>query len=274
MDTNTMKLVAKGRNFASFQFGDLKIVALRDGYVDMPATRLRQVDGGTFDQPPVGTHLVDSQLRLSVNAFVIIDGERSVIVDTGASNTWYPTMGELVDGIAEAGIDRSGITDVLLTHTHEDHVNGLIAPDGSDAFPQAKRILVGPEEIPEFTGRLARLRDRVTPVTDNFAVSDRITAVRATGHSPGHTAYEVASSVGRLLVWGDIIHVPSVQFGRPEISWEFDSNQSRARDTRLALLERAAQPHYFVAGAHLDFPGIGSVTAGGDGFAFHPVAVE
>lgn len=274
MDTNAMKLIANGQNFASFQFGDLKIVALRDGYVDMPATRLRRVDGSTFDKPPVGTQLVDNQLRLSVNAFLIIDGERAILVDTGASNTWYSTMGALVDAIAEAGIDRASITDVLLTHTHEDHVNGLIAPDGSDAFPKATRILAGPEEISAFTGRLARLRDRVTPVADNFPVSDRITAVRATGHSPGHTAYEVASSAGRLLVWGDIIHVPSVQFGRPEISWEYDSNQSRARDTRLALLERAARPNYFVAGAHLDFPGIGSVTASGGSFAFHPVGDE
>ncbi|AOJ33877.1 MBL fold metallo-hydrolase [Burkholderia metallica] len=269
-----MKLIARGRNFASFQFGDLKIVALRDGHVDMPVTRLRRVGGDTFDQPPAGTQMVDNQLRLSVNAFLIIDGERSTLVDTGASDTWYSTMGELVDGVAEAGIDRASITEVLLTHTHEDHVNGLIAPDGSEAFPQATRILVGPEEISAFTGRLARLRDRVIPVTDNFSVSGRITAVRATGHSPGHMAYEVASGVGRLLVWGDIIHVPSVQFGRPEISWEYDSNQSRARDTRLALLERAAQPNYFVAGAHLDFPGIGRVTANDDSFVFHPLGDE
>jgi hypothetical protein len=44
----TMRRLAAGRNYVSWQFGELKIVALRDGHVDMP--------------------LADGKLRLSVNA--------------------------------------------------------------------------------------------------------------------------------------------------------------------------------------------------------------
>ncbi|KXU96521.1 hypothetical protein CR51_22975 [Caballeronia megalochromosomata] len=266
-----MKLVDSGSNFARYQFGDLGVVALRDGYVDMPPTRLRREGGAAFDKPPAGTHLVEGQLRLSVNAFLVIEPRRSILIDTGASNAWLPTMGGLYDSLKEAGIERESITDVALTHTHEDHVSGLIAPDGSNAFPGAKQIVVPKEEIRVFKGRLAGLRDQVTPISDGFRVSDRVTAVTASGHSPGHTAYAIVSSVGTLVAWGDIIHVPSLQFGRPEITWEFDSDQPKAREARLTLLNQVAQPNCLVAGAHLDFPGIGYVHKRGESFEFEPV---
>lgn len=266
-----MKLIASGQNHASYTFGDVKVVALRDGYVDMPPTRLRQVSGKVFDTVPTGVALVSGQLRLSVNAFLIVEGARSVLIDTGASNSWYPTMGKLLEAMREAGIDRASVTDVALTHTHEDHVNGLIAPDGSEAFPRVERILVPKEELSIFSGRLAALRDRALPIDDRFAVSERITAVKAAGHSPGHMTYEVRSSAGYLLAWGDTVHVPSLQFDRPEITWEFDGDQSKARDARRVLLERLIRPDHFVAGAHLDFPGVGRVTRQGNAFALHAV---
>ncbi|ANF59586.1 hypothetical protein A5892_09065 [Halotalea alkalilenta] len=267
-----MGLLASGQNHASFDFGGLKVIALRDGYVDMPPSRLRQGSGQAMDRLPDGLPLVDGQLRLSVNAFVIIDEQRAVLIDTGASNSWEPTMGRLPEALREAGIDSESITHVALTHTHTDHLNGLIAADGSQAFPQARQIFVPREEASAFSGRLSGLRDRLVPIDDGFAVSERITAVKAAGHSPGHTAYEVRSDAGRLLVWGDIVHVPFIQFERPEITWQFDGDQSRAREARMAILERVAQPDYLIAGAHLDFPGIGSVTRAEQGFSFKPLS--
>ncbi|WP_316681391.1 MBL fold metallo-hydrolase [Ralstonia flaminis] len=270
-DMSSMKLIAQGQHYAAFEFGDIQVVALRDGYIDMPTTRLRQTSGEPFDTLPAGIPVVGGQLRLSVNAFLIIDKGTSVLIDTGASNALDDSMGALLHGLQEAGIDRNSITQVAVTHTHEDHVHGLIAPDGSVAFPGAGRILIPKEEVSEITGRLAQLRDRVMPVDDRFIVSDRITAVRAAGHSPGHTAYEVSSSAGHLLVWGDIVHVPSIQFGRPELTWEFDDNQPKARAVRREVLERTAHPKYYVAGAHLDFPGIGQVVKRGNDFTFQAV---
>ncbi|MFE4862602.1 MBL fold metallo-hydrolase [Streptomyces sp. NPDC056670] len=266
-----MKLISQGSLHAAFAFGELTVVSLRDGYVDMPPTRLRDEHGCTLDHVPASVPLADGNLRLSVNAFLVTDGTKSVLIDTGASNAWHPTMGYLMDALAEAGIAREDITDVAITHKHEDHVNGLIAPDGSQAFPRLRRVWIGTGDSDVFTGRLEPLRDRVVPITDRVAINEHVTAVPAPGHTPGHTIYEVRSSAGLLIAWGDTVHVPTVQFEQPTVSWELDDEQPQARRSRLAILDRLAAPDYFVAGAHLDSPGIGHVIRNGTGYTLEYV---
>ena len=270
-----MKKLDSGAGFVRFAFGDLTVVALRDGYVDMPSSRLRQAGDRPFGSDmPAQVDLVDGRLRLSVNAFLVIDRDEHVLIDTGAADAWLPTMGFLLGALDEAGVARNSIETVALTHTHEDHVHGLVAADGSDAFPNLRRLLVPQEEVSMFDAydRLARFRECRLPFGDGFKLIDSITAVQAHGHEAGHTAFEVSSGSEILLIWGDIIHVPSIQFDRPALTWEFDADQDQARSTRQRLLRRAAQPNFFVAGAHLDFPGVGTVSASGDAFRYTPVA--
>ncbi|MGE7370336.1 MBL fold metallo-hydrolase [Neorhizobium sp. NPDC001467] len=271
--TSPFSIIERGKHFARCQFGDLAIVALCDGYVDMPPSRLRQAGGEPFDVLPSQVALVDGQLRLSVNAYLIIENDQHLLVDTGASDSWEPTMGLLLDALAEAGIPREAITNVALTHTHTDHVNGLIAAGGGPAFPRLERLFVPKDEAVMFetSSRLAAVRELVVPVDNNFPISDRVTAVNAFGHSIGHTAYQVEAGEERLLVMGDIIHVPSLQFDRPEVTWELDGDQEEALKARLEILGRASGPNYLVAGMHLDFPGIGKVTRHRSAFSFMPL---
>ncbi len=262
-----MRFISGGQRHARFEFGELQVVSLSDGYIDMPPTRLRDESGGPLAVVPETVPLVEGNLRLPVNAFYVTDGTRSVLVDTGASDALGPTMGSLYDALTEAGIDRDEITDVAITHRHGDHVHGLITPDGSEAFPGLQRVWIGGADRSIFTGRLEPVRDRAVPVDGEVALNDWITAVPTPGHTPGHTIYDVRSSAGRLLVWGDTVHVPSLQFDQPNIAWEYDGDQSQARTARAGLLEQLSEPGVFVAGAHLDFPGVARVTRAGDSYA-------
>ncbi|OJY68530.1 MULTISPECIES: MBL fold metallo-hydrolase [unclassified Rhizobium] len=266
-----MKKLESGTNFARYALGDLTVIALRDGYVDMPASRLRRQGNIPFGTDlPEEVQLVNGKLRLSVNAFLIVDQGDHILIDTGAANSWEPTMGLLPQGLVEAGIDRSDIQTVALTHTHEDHSHGLVAADGSDAFPNLKRLLVPAPEVPMFDRieRVSRFRGLRLPVGNGFKVSAGVTAIHAHGHEIGHTAYEVSSAGETLLIWGDVIHVQSVQFAKPELTWEYDADQNTARSTRQQMLVRAAEPNVFVAGAHLDFPGVGKVSRSSDSFVY------
>jgi glyoxylase-like metal-dependent hydrolase (beta-lactamase superfamily II) len=269
-----MKRLDSGTNYARFAMGDLTVVALRDGYVDMPPSRLRQSGDRPFGSDlPREVHLVNGMLRLSVNAFLVIGHGQHVLIDTGAADAWDPTMGLLLDALREAGVARESIETVAFTHTHIDHVHGLVAADGSDAFPRLERLLVPQEEVALFDEieRLSRFRRRRLPFVDGFALNAGIRVVAAHGHEVGHSAFEVSDAGETLLIWGDIVHVPSIQFARPEIAWEYDDDQDRARSARQELLRRAAQPNCVVAGAHLEFPGIGTVTAQDGAFRYTPL---
>ena len=268
-----MKRQDSGTNFVRYAIGALTVIALRDGYVDLSASRLRQSGDRPFGADlPKEVELVQGKLRLSVNAFLVIDGSQHVLIDTGAANSWDPTMGLLPHALAEASVDINEINTVALTHTHEDHGNGLVAADGSDAFPNLQRLLVPKEELGLFDDneRLLRFRQRRSPIADAYEVSPHITARAAHGHEVGHTAYEVSSSGETLLIWGDIVHVPSIQFARPEITWGADAHQDEARATRLKLLRKALSLDFHVAGSHLDFPGVGTVIEHGGSYSFKP----
>jgi glyoxylase-like metal-dependent hydrolase (beta-lactamase superfamily II) len=271
---DNMKRIDSGKSFVRYALGDIQVISLRDGYVDMPVTRLREPGNKTFGNDlPQQVKLVGGKFRLSVNAFLIVDGKQSVLIDTGAADSWEPSMGELLQGLAEAGIDRASVETVALTHTHEDHAHGLVAAGGGDAFPNLKRLYVPANEIPLFDkiDRVARFRDLRLPVEEGFQVTPNVKAISANGHEVGHTVYEVKGAGATLLVWGDIVHVPSIQFQRPELTWELDADQEKARASRLRILKQAAEPHVYVAGAHLDSPGVGKVTQDGKSYAFSPL---
>ena len=269
-----MKKLASAQNYARYAIGELIVVALRDGYIDMPTTRLRQAGDRPFGPGlPEEVTLVDGKLRLSVNAFLIIEDDQHILIDAGAANAWEPTMGSLLRSLEEAGLAREDIGTVAFTHTHEDHINGIVAADGSDAFPKLERLFVPKEEIPLFDGeeRLAQFRQRRSPLEDGFKLSPSVTAIQAHGHEIGHTAFELSNAGETLLVWGDIVHVPSIQFARPDVTWEYDADQTEARSTRERLMRRASKPSFFVAGAHLDFPGVGRIAEADGGYRYSPI---
>ncbi|TGQ56894.1 MBL fold metallo-hydrolase [Mesorhizobium sp. M1C.F.Ca.ET.193.01.1.1] len=269
-----MERISDGPHHATYRIGDMTVASLRDGYVDMPVRRLRQPGDKRFgDDLPSQVPLFDGALRLSVNAFAIEEGEAITLIDTGCSNAWHPTMGFLPQALSEAKIAVDRIRTVAFTHTHLDHIHGLILPDGGDGFPQLARLLVPRAELDMFrsVARLSRFHDRAKPLDPGQRLSASIEAIAAPGHEIGHTCFRVTSRGETLLIWGDTVHVPSLQFDRPEVAWEFDADQEQARASRLRILGLAADNGHFVAGAHLDSPGVGRVHRTETAFRFEPV---
>jgi glyoxylase-like metal-dependent hydrolase (beta-lactamase superfamily II) len=269
-----MERIASGDHHASYKLGGLTLTSLRDGYVDMPVTRLRKAQNKTFETNlPSQIPLVEGKLRLSVNAFALDDGERVTLIDTGASNAWLPSMGALPQALGQAQIAPERIRTVAFTHTHIDHINGLILPNGRDAFPEMSRLLVPKAELGLFRAqaRLERFHGSAESFEPGQRLGPNIEALAAAGHELGHTCFRVISEGETVLVWGDIVHVPSLQFERPEIAWELDADQDQARASRLRMMALAADSGAYVAGAHLDSPGVGRVSRVGESFRFDPL---
>jgi len=265
-----MKMLRRGERFAAFSLGGLTVTVLSDGHADVPARQL--LDAAPYQAAEGVLH--GGNFRLPIHAFLISGVGPTVLIDCGAADAWVPTAGRLYDAMDEAGIAPASIDAVAITHCHVDHINGLIKPDGTIAFPNAASILVPAAEIDLFhaEARLQPVFARVSAFHAGEAVTPSITAIAAPGHEIGHSAFLADGGSERLLVWGDIIHVPSVQFADPGATWEFDADRGMARKSRLSLLARAAAERLFVAGAHHDFPAIGVVNRAGTGYSYRSIA--
>lgn len=112
-------------------------------------------------------------------------------------------------------------------------------------------------------------RKAIEPGTKSCRVSKRL---RLTAIRPGHTAFQLTSDGQQLLIWGDIVHSHALQFNRPEIAIEYDSDSEKAVMTRKNLLREASEKGELVAGMHLPFPGLGYVRSEGNGkYSWIPV---
>lgn len=253
--------------------GSWRVWSLSDSYAEMPANLLKEPDGRVHALPR-SLDQAGAMLRLSVNCFLLEgSSEGGILVDCGAGGSWDPTMGHLEAAMAAAGIDPSSITTVALTHTHSDHINGLLTPDGRVLFANLGRIVIAQDAAAKFRAErtLQRFHDLLAPIAGGERVADGVVAHAMPGHARGHMGYRLSTGDDDILFCGDVIHVHAAQFARPELTWTYDDNQSVARATRLRLLREAAEANSWLAGAHVDWPGIGRIVADGQGYAFRPL---
>ena len=223
---------------------------------------------------------------LDVNAFLIRRRGKFILSDAGSGHTMQPTLGKLPQNLRAIGVAPEEIDIILLTHLHPDHSLGLVDEAGRAVFPKAELIVHEIEaafwldRVPQPTDseRVARgtkaqravtapYRDRIRRITDGEVVPG-ITAMLRPGHTPGHTNYLIQSGGDRILMWGDIVHLASVQMARPEATLVFDVEPDVARASRQRVLDFAATEGLVVAGAHLPAPGFGRVVRAGSGYTF------
>lgn len=263
-----MRVVRETERSLTVEVQDLTVTMLLDGETAMPPDCLRGPDGVGLTDYAAGD-LVSGKLPLPVRAFLVRGPAGCLLIDTGAGRAWHKGLGQLGAALAEAGSGPQEVDVVALTHTHIDHLSGLVDDDGGLAFPNAGRVFVATEELMAFRAepRMIPVLPRLMPLEQGDGPLQGVVAVNAPGHSPGHMAFLVE---GRLLIWGDLVHHP-LQFARPEVTWKFDEDPDQARATRAGLFDRVLAEGWLVAGAHLPHPGIGRLERTGGVYSFHPV---
>ncbi len=269
------------------RLGDAVVTAVNDGMFEGMTALLTNIAAAEAEALLTGTFR-PLPPRLTVNAFLLTMGGRRILIDGGCGATMGPTVGAMAANLAAMGVPPETVGTILLTHAHPDHANGLIDGAGAAVFPNAELLVSAKEaafwqddaimaSVPEdskppFRGARAALgafADR-TRLIEAGEVLPGITAVPAYGHTPGHTAYQIASAGETLLVWGDVVHLPGVQFARPGAGVMFDADGAAAIATRARLMDMAATDRLLIAGMHLDFPVFGHVVRQGDGYAHVP----
>ncbi|WP_323018038.1 MBL fold metallo-hydrolase [Castellaniella sp.] len=269
-----------------YRLGDFEITALSDGTVPLDVHALLQgataksIDGRLYRA------FLSNPVEESVNAFLIDTGEKLILVDTGAGDLFGPGAGgKLIANLKQAGYEPSQISDVLLTHVHTDHSGGLVH-NGKIVFANAV-VHVGKPDADFFldaahqhgvNGYAKEYFEQATlclapyvktgqlqPFSGSTQILPGIRSISTPGHTPGHSSYRVESQGQSMTFIGDIVHVESIQFEKPDITIQFDVSQSEAAKQRIKQFSILSKSRELVAGAHIPFPGLGHINADSHG---------
>lgn len=260
---------------ASFRLGALEVTSLSDGGYVSPN------DGGDFGSD-VGRAAVakllaaagapTDQISLAVDALLIRAPGRVILIDTGMGPDNH---GALVASLKLAGVAPSGVTDVLITHAHFDHVGGLIDAAGRPAFPRAVIWF----NAKEWAAMLAapgphRITPAIAAQVRTFEpgreILPGITPIALYGHTSGHVGYLIVSKGRRLEDIGDTAHSSIVSLAEPGWRGGIDEDPTAGAATRTAELKRLAAAHTLIFAPHFPFPGAGRLVPKGDGYVWRP----
>ena len=243
--------------------GSVEIVALIDMVQKYAATAVYPNAGDSLKR--FGGYMdTEGAVALNFAAFVLIDGEERVLVDTG----WGPEyQGQLPDELRLAGIWPDEITQVTFTHLHGDHTGWNIdRASGKPLFPNARYLVPKKDwdyysaQIPipdSFTRDVVALPEKqVTLIEGETILTPSLTTLETPGHTPGHTSVVISSNGERGFVLGDVVLTP-IDAEMPSLDSSFDWDHQIARITREAIIARLAADQSLVAASHLPVPGFG-----------------
>lgn len=161
---------------------------------------------------------------------VLRRGERVVLVDVGTDafaggkmpqgrpeargpKAWNVQWGmTLPEALAKLGLEPQDVTDVVLTHHHWDHVEGLVhLPDATvhvqrDVLAAMGEDVFAKGSVPALAARVRKL-DAFDP--EVHEPLEGITMRRTSVHSPGHMVVEVDCGSRNALLIGDAAYLAS-----------------------------------------------------------------
>jgi glyoxylase-like metal-dependent hydrolase (beta-lactamase superfamily II) len=272
---------AQAPGFYRYKVGAYECTSINDGArsFPMPDTFVRNVPKEEALAAAEAAYMPKGMVTVPFNPQLINTGSKLVLIDCGngiaALEPSKGAVGRTLQNLAAAGVDPKSIDVVLMSHLHPDHTNGIRAADGSMAFPNAE-IMVPAKDWEFWTSEDNAAKAQSNEMMKNYFANVKkiyngieskvtkydwgkevvpgITSVEAPGHTPGHTAFVVASGNSKTLVQA------------------YDVDPVQAQATRHKFYDMAAAEKALVVGFHFTFPSIGHVEKDGTKYRLVPIA--
>jgi glyoxylase-like metal-dependent hydrolase (beta-lactamase superfamily II) len=278
--------------FYRYKVGSIEVTVVTDGSntFKFSETHLTNKTRADLNSALEAAYYPKDQMTTPYNPIVVNTGGKLVLIDTGTGEANYERtkgkVGQTQANLKAAGIDRNAIDLVVISHFHGDHINGIITPDKKLAYPNAE-VLVPAAEWKFFMddGEMSRasgarmtavfkgaravfdaIGRKVTPYEPNKEIAPGITSVATPGHTPGHSAFIVASGNGKVFVQGDVTHVPFVHVRNPGWHAFYDQDGPMAEATRRKVYDMLVAERLPVQGFHYPFPSLAHVEKTSTGY--------
>jgi glyoxylase-like metal-dependent hydrolase (beta-lactamase superfamily II) len=283
--------------FYRYKVGSLECTSINDGArtFPMPDTFVRNVPKAEALAAADAAYMPKGMVTVPFNPQLINTGSKLVLIDCGLGAGMHtPTkgaVGRTVQNLAAAGIDAKSIDIVLMSHLHPDHTNGIRAPDGGMAFPNAE-IMVPANDwafwmsdenaakaesnqmMKDYFANVRKIysgiENKVTKYDWGKEVAPGITAVDTHGHTPGHTSFVVASGSSKILIQSDVTNIPEFFLRNPDWHVAYDIDPVTAVHTRRKFYDMASAEKALVIGFHFSFPSLGYVEKDGTKYRLVP----
>jgi glyoxylase-like metal-dependent hydrolase (beta-lactamase superfamily II) len=273
------------------RIGGYELTALYDGtwFRKIDDKFVRNASAAEVDKALTDSFLQPGVLPTPFTPLLVNTGAKLVLIDAGTGGQFGPTTGHMTGALAAAGVQPSQIDTILISHFHPDHINGIKDKDGRKVFANAEvlvpalewahwmddaRMNAAPEGARTPFLNVRRIFRDIASEVRRFEpgkeVAPGIVSVAAFGHTPGHTAFAVASGAQSIMVLGDTTNHPWLFARHPQWQGVFDVDGAMAADTRRRLLDRAAADRMLVHGYHFPFPASGYIAKTASGYEVVP----
>jgi len=284
--------------FYRYKVGAFECTSINDGARTFPVPDMfvRNVPKEEVLAAAEAAYLPKGMVTIPFNPQLVNTGSKLVLIDCGNGIANFEpskgAVGRTMQNLAAAGVDPKNVDVVLMSHLHPDHTNGIRAADGSMAFPNAE-IMVPAKDWEFWTSDenaakqtsdamknffanvkkvYAGIESKVTKYDWGKEVVPGITSVAAPGHTPGHTAFAVASGGSTIMIQSDVTNIPELFLRNPDWHIAFDVDPVAAQETRHKFYDMAAAEKATVVGFHFTFPSIGHVEKDGTKYRLIPSA--
>lgn len=275
-----------------YKIGSFQLTALYDGIWYRPITDrfIRNAPFADVEHALDDAFMPHGKLATPFTALVVNTGKKLVLIDTGTGGQIAPSAGALRDNLVAAGIDPNAVDQIVISHFHPDHINGIKDKDNTLIFPKAEIMVPAPEwafwmddanlnaapaDMKEtFLNQrriFADIAGQVTHYQPGKEVADGIVTLPAPGHTPGHTVFAIHSGNQSLLVLSDTAQHPAVFARHPTWQAAFDVDGPEAVATRKRIFDRAAADRMLITGYHFPFPACGHLIKTATGYEHVPI---
>ncbi|MEO0532301.1 MAG: MBL fold metallo-hydrolase [Cyanobacteria bacterium P01_A01_bin.123] len=278
-----------------FKVGDFNAMVVSDGTLSFPVSFfLPNADPDAVAAVLTEHFLSTEDVFAHVNTLYVETDEHKVLIDTGAGDTFGPSVGHVVDNLEKAGVPATDIDTVILTHAHPDHIGGILDDAGQLQFPNAQYYLSQAEwefwtaptvEMPNSLldeetqanlvgvaqGRLAAIADRRTLFQIGDDVIPGISSMNAVGHTPGQVAFLITAGEDSLVATGDVFFSDPLNLENPDWEIIFDADPQQGVETRKQLLSEVTANRRLLLVPHMPFPGLGHVRPQGEAYGWEPI---